>query len=167
MAHFQYLPNPLFSRRPSFLRMLSCNKTTKTGYKKKHSQYKIHYKLFSVFSGKTVANITLKTTAHGVWNLHTLKNKYDLTLSIMFTHCLRKFRPSKKKKYSFFCIRASILRCFDNSNPPYKLTAKSSMAVVKFIHFIIPQLLNKEGALSSLSISQDWMEPIFPLFFSF
>ncbi len=111
MAHFQYLPNPLFSRRTSFLRMLSCNKTTKTGYKQKHSQYKIQYKLFSVFSGKTVANITLKTTAHRVWNLHTLKNKYDLTLSIMFTHCLRNFRPSKKKMSSFFCIRASILRC--------------------------------------------------------
>jgi len=27
-------------------------------------------------------------------------------------------------------------RCFDSSEPPYKQTAKSRMAVVKFIHFV-------------------------------
>ncbi len=80
----------------------------------------------------------------------------------------------------------SILRCFDNSEPPIKRTSKSRMAIVRFIHFvsqsiklshwhpevnfespvIIPLLLNKEGELSFLSISQDWIDPICIFFFS-
>ncbi len=54
-------------------------------------------------------------------------------------HCLQNFRPSLKKfgLGSIFRISSKHFeRCFDNSEPLYKRTPKSRMAIVKFIYFI-------------------------------
>lgn len=70
-------------------------------------------------------------------NFCTLKNKYDLTLCQSHLHTASKIFVCHKKKFryifSIFHIRSKHFeRCFDSSEPPYKRTPKSRMAIVKF-----------------------------------
>ncbi len=80
-----------------------------------------------------------------------------ITLPPKFSSVIKKFGSGSI--FCVFCIRGKHFeRCFDSSEPPYKRTPKSRMAIVKFIHFIspltswsklespgiIPLLLNKE-----------------------
>ncbi len=77
-----------------------------------------------------------------VWNVRTLKNKYDLTLCQSRLHIAFSIFISHNffwmgLIFEFFCISSKHFeRCFDSSEPPYKQTPQSRMAIVKFIHFI-------------------------------
>ncbi len=74
-----------------------------------------------------------------VQKIRTLKNKYDLTLCQSRLHTADETFVHHKKirKGLIFCIfricSKHFERCFDNSEPPYKRTPKSRMAIVKFI----------------------------------
>ncbi len=57
-------------------------------------------------------------------------------MSITFTHCLQNFCPSLKNLYRVRLLPFFVFQCFDSSEPPYKRTPKSSMTIVKFIHFV-------------------------------
>ncbi len=79
--------------------------------------------------------------AYWVWIFRTLKNKYDRTLCQSRVHTASEtfFRHKNNKKICVFRIRSKHFeRCFDNSEPPYKRTPKSRMAIVKFIYFVSP-----------------------------
>ncbi len=89
--------------------------------------------LFFSLSAHLVAEV--KVIAHRVRNFHTLENKYDLTLCQSRLHTASEIFIRHKKNwigsiFSVFRIRSKHFeRCFDSSEPPYKQTAKSRMAI--------------------------------------
>ncbi len=80
-------------------------------------------------------NVKVKAIAHRVRSFRTLKNKYNLALSIMFT-VSETFIRHKKNRVGFV------------------FQAKSRMAIVKFIHFVLQHKVFFNVALVSLAKHQ-------------